>query len=39
MGSSRAARMAGATPKIMPMAAENPNDNSTDQSVTEVVTN
>lgn len=35
----RAARIAGATPKIIPTSAEKPKANATDQKVTEVLMN
>lgn len=39
MGSRRAARMAGATPKIIPTRVENPKDSKTDHQGTVVVKN
>ena len=36
MGSRCEARMAGATPKIIPIKAETPKDKATDQKVTDV---
>jgi len=39
MGSRREARMAGATPKIIPTKVENPKDKTTDHQGTVVVKN